>query len=347
MTKRRGIAGLLAAAVLLAGCAGSKPAQADANEKPVVLAYYTDESDAALERYHRYFTGLATDTLSTDGDGNLVGEVPEEALDRAADFKLQTWALVSNYGESEWDPDIAHRVLTDPGAKSRLIGHIRDTVLENGYAGINLDFEAVRPEDRGALSLFVRDTARELRKHGKSTMISVPAKASDDPEDDWTGAFDYAAIGKYADLVQLMTYDEYGKWSEPGTSAGLDWIESTLKYSASKIKPSKLLMGMPAYANDWNLSNPSDESGFMITWTQANKLASAHKNAAKRDSATASMVLRYTAKNGDKHVVWYEDAYSVKVKTRLVGKYKLAGTSVYALGMEDGSFWTALNAGLK
>lgn len=348
MGYRKIAAGLLTAALLLAqsrtaGFAnpGSPPAQ------PIVLAYYTADSETSLRQYSDRFNRLATDTLNTDAAGNLVGFVPEPALQQADRAGMESYALVSNYGENGWDADIARRVLNEPPAKIRLIRNMLETVRTHDYAGINIDFEEVRPEDRAALSRFVRDTAREMRKFGKKTMVSVPAKSEDDPDNGWSGAFDYEALGREADLIQVMTYDEHGLWSEPGSSAGLAWMESSLKFAVSEVEPSKLLAGIPAYGNDWNLSDPQDESGAMLKWTEARRIVRMLGNPGTRDARSLSMRLPYTAPGGDKHVLWYEDAYSVKLKARLAVKYRLAGLSVYALGMEDETFWTALQAGLK
>lgn len=347
MIVRKIAAGLLAAAFLLtqsqaAGSANSGKVEAE----PVVLGYYTDQSDSSLARYHQRFNLLATDTLNTDSDGNLVGFVPQQALNAADGYGMDAYALVSNYGDNGWDGELAHRVLNEPAAQIRLIRNMLKTVRANDYVGINIDFEEVRPEDREALSRFVRDTAKEMRKHGKKTMVSVPAKTEDDPANGWSGAFDYKAIGHAADLVQVMTYDEHGIWGEPGSPAGLDWIDASLKFAVSEVAPSKLLAGIPAYGNDWNLSETGDDSGGMLAWTEVRKLLRELQATGTRDPQSKSMTLRYTAEGGARHVLWYEDAYSVKVKARLVGKYDLAGISVYALGMEDASFWKALQAGL-
>lgn len=345
MIYRKIAAGLLAAALLLTQ--GQAAGLAKAGEKPVVLAYYTAESDDSLKRYHSRFNLLATDTLNTDANGNLVGSVPEAALKGADRYGMDAYALVSNYGENGWDGEIARRVLNEPEAKIRLIRNMLRTVRTSDYAGINIDLEEVRPEDRQALTRFVRDTAREMRKYGKKTMVSVPAKMKDDPQNGWSGAFDYKAIGRYADLVQVMTYDEHGMWSEPGSAAGLDWMDASLKFAVSEVEPSKLLAGIPAYGNDWNLSDPDDDSGGLLKWTEAHRIARKLGTAGTRDPQSLSMSLRYTAPGGDKHVLWYEDAYGIKRKARLVEKYALAGISVYALGMEDEQFWKALHAGLN
>lgn len=348
MIIRKIAAGLLAAALILAQ--GKPLGHADSSSAvtgPIVLGYYTDQSDVSLKLYHNRFNLLATDTLNTDAEGNLVGFIPEKALDAADRYGMNVYALVSNYGENGWDGDIAHRVLNEPAAKIRLIRNMRDTVRANDYVGINIDFEEVRPEDREALNRFVRDTAKEMRKFGKKTMVSVPAKTEDDPENGWSGAFDYEKIGNHADLVQVMTYDEHGIWGEPGSAAGLNWIEASLKFAVSEVDPSKVLAGVPAYGNDWNLSDPSDDSGGMLAWTKVRTLIRELNMSGTRDAESKSVRLRYTAEDGDKHVLWYEDEYSIKLKSRLVGKYGLAGISIYALGMEDQAYWTALQAGLK
>ncbi len=348
MIIRKIAAGLLAAALIITS--GKTPGLANsenAETSPIVLGYYTDQSDASLKLYHNRFNLLATDTLNTNAQGKLIGFIPEKALGAADRYGMDAYALVSNYGEKGWDGDIAHRVLNEPAAKIRLIRNMLDTVRANDYIGINIDFEEVRPEDREALSRFVRDTAREMRKLGKKTMVSVPAKTEDDPENGWSGAFDYEAIGNHADLVQVMTYDEHGIWGEPGSAAGLDWIDASLKFAVSEVHPSKLLAGIPAYGNDWNLSDPSDASGGMLAWKNVRTLTRGQGMTGTRDATSKSMMLRYAAEDGDKHVLWYEDEYSIKLKARLVGKYGLAGISIYALGMEDQAFWTALQAGLK
>ncbi|WP_256972568.1 glycosyl hydrolase family 18 protein [Saccharibacillus sp. O23] len=347
MTKIRRITTGLLAAVLLLGGGGSSVEDVYARSKPVVLGYYTGDSQGSLERYRPYMTMLSTDTLNADENGDLIGFVPEKTVREADKFGMETYALVSNYGENGWDGEIAHRVLTNARAKINLIRQMRETVRTSGYDGINIDFEEVRPQDREALNRFVRDAAAEMRRFGKKTMVSVPAKTEDDPENGWSGAFDYAELGRHADLLQVMTYDEHGIWGEPGSSAGLAWMDASLKFAVSQVPSSKLLAGLPAYGNDWNLSDPDDRSGGMLKWTDARALAKKFKTPGVRDPKSLSMVLRYTAPGGDKHEVWYEDAYGIKTKTRLVGTYKLAGISVYAMGMEDDSFWKALRSGLS
>ncbi|WP_411346614.1 glycosyl hydrolase family 18 protein [Paenibacillus sp. WLX1005] len=316
---------------------------------PIVLGYYADASPEAFTKYHNYMNQVSTDTLNTDAEGNLVGTTPKQAVQQARNWKMGTFALVSNYGETDWDSDAAHQAITDPTARKKLIASLLQTVKQNHYTGVNLDFESLVPEDRGALSAFVRDTAKIMKNNGFQIMVSVPAKQQDDPEDGWSGAYDYAAIGKVVDWLQVMTYDEHGTWSEPGSSASLGWTEASLAFAVKQVPARKILMGLPAYGNDWNVKQTAagdDSDNAMLPWNETKSLLTKYQTTSKRDQTSGSMIAQYTDSNGDPHEVWYEDAISIKHKTKLVQAYKLAGVSMYAIGMEDESFWKAVQAGL-
>ncbi|WP_088829991.1 glycosyl hydrolase family 18 protein [Paenibacillus tyrfis] len=314
---------------------------------PTVLGYYTEDSTEAFPKFHSYMNQISTDTFNTDINGNIVGKVPTQAVNYANSVKVLPYALVSNYRDHDWDSSIAHNVLTNPTAKSNLIKNMLNLVKKNKYKGINIDFEAVLPEDRAAMTKFVQEVAGKMKANGFLTMVSVPAKSEDDPSDSWTGAFDFEELGKAADVIQVMTYDEHGVWSDPGSVASNPWIEATLHFAITYVPSEKVLMGLPAYGNDWNLSDPSNKSNRLIEWKDIPQLIASTKATPIRDAVTGSMVFNYTDTDGSKHVVWYEDEASIKQKTQYTKTYWLAGVSVYAMGMEDQRFWDAVSAGLK
>ncbi len=166
---------------------------------------------------------------------------------------------VSNYrGEPLYDFDPAL-------ARAAILTH-RDTFIDElvtiagdqRYAGVNIDLESIAfsddiEADRAAFTAFIQELDARLHALDKQLIISVPAKSVESPDDDWAYPFDLAALGQAADYLQLMTYDQHGPWSEPGPVAGLEWVEETTAYAAELVDPAKLLLGLPAYAYDWNL----------------------------------------------------------------------------------------------
>src|ERR1039458_3683813 len=136
-------------------------------------------------------------------------------------------------------------------------------VQQWGYTGINIDFESIDYTDRKAFSSFVHDVAQKMRRAGYLTVVSVPAELKANPEDSWTGAFDFASLGEAADILQVMTYDQHGPWGLPGPVAGLNWVEPCVVYAASVVAPDKLSLGIPAYVYDWNTTA---KTGVQVFW---------------------------------------------------------------------------------
>ncbi len=316
--------------------------------KPIILAYYpSDDAYSDLVAMHSYINQISTDVFAVDAKGNITGTTPTQALKVAASDKIQAYAVFSNYGTNGFDAGIAHSVMTNKTYKAQFLASVKSTLSKGHYQGVNIDFEGFLNTDRSAFTAFLKAVEAEVKPSGFRVVVSVPAKSVDDPTDSWTGGFDFISIGKIVDIVQVMTYDEYGTWSTPGSVAGLDWMTACLKYAASAISPTKVLLGLPAYGNDWDLSDATGNSNVSVVWKDVPALLKATGAKPIRDEATYSMHYRYTAPSGSHHEVWYEDATSISSKAHLFVTFKLGGASVWALGQEDCSFWKAVGAGMS
>lgn len=311
---------------------------------PATLAYYENDdgaSSAALHQRNAYFNQIATDTFAVSSSGKVTGDAPTADLQYARSLGMQRFAVVSNFEGSDFNTQLAHDVITKTKATTTFTNGMLGKMAAGGYTGINIDFESVDRKDRKAFTAFVDTVARAAHAKGYLVVVSVPAELADDPKDDWTGAFDFAALGQSVDIVQLMTYDENGSWGDPGPVAGLDWVEEAVKYTVSVVPASKVSLGVAAYGYDWDLTDASNNT--QVPWTSIAPTLQQTGAVPQWDEVTSSSHFAYTS-GGHEHVVWYEDQRSVKTKSALVAAYGLAGTSVYALGMEDQTFWEALQA---
>ena len=271
--KRFGLLFIVAAAALLGNsCAREKspptpPPPAKETTK-VVLGYYAgylaEAGYASVASFASYLSAVSADVFTVTAGGAISGSTPARllSLDKAND--IQTYACISNFGENDFDSALGHSAIVTN--KALVTANMVNLVQEGGWEGINVDFENLYPADRAAFSRFIHDLAAALHNKGLKLAISVPAKSSDDENDDWSWPFDYAELGADADLIQLMTYDEHGPWSDPGSVAGFDWMESCVQYAVSVIDPAKLLIGLPAYGYDWNLADRDKDSDF--AWKQ-------------------------------------------------------------------------------
>lgn len=314
------------------------------NEDYMVLGFYIkhNESDSssfdALQHHHRYLTSVSMASFSLNQLGNVerTSIDPSDGLALAKEKKKTTFVLFSNLNVNG---DIAHQILRDRIVKGNAIKQVIQVATNDGYRGIHIDFEGLQPQDRQSFNYFIQEIAAAAHQNGLRLMVSVPPKATECTSCEWNGAFDYSFIGKHADIVQVMTYDEHGIWdNQRGSIASYDWIDEVLAYSVTQIPSEKIIMGLPAYAYDWNISDPKQNNGYegMKYWDTAYQW----------DPETQSAYYKYTDKNNQKHEVWFEDQKSIENKVKFVKKYKLAGISVWRLGHENIDFWKSIHKGL-
>ena len=310
---------------------------------PDVLVYYPDfrsDQSAGLQTRFGHIYELAFSVYRADAKGRIASHVPRADMDFARAKGLRLVATVTNYSGKDFDPAIAHAIMTSPEQTQAFIQGMQTQMAQEKCAGFNLDFESVAAGDRDDFSRFVATVSSAMKAAGYFTVVSVPAKQKEDPTSSWSGAYDLKAIGAAADVVQVMAYDEHGPWSTPGPVAGLDWVEATVQYTVSAVPPGKISLGFPAFGYDYDLTNKSKSND--IAWAKIPQLIKDTGAVAQWDDASSSPWFRYTLYGHD-HVVWHENARSLGLKAQLVAKYQLGGISVWALGMEDEEFWEAVN----
>mgnify|MGYP001765802284 CR=1 FL=1 len=296
---------------------------------------------------------VSADLYCVADDGSIVGEDDRGVVESCHARGIEVYACVSNYND---DSDVED---FDAARAHAAIGVHRETTLgalvalarSGGYDGVNVDFEDLAYSgdiavDRTAFASFIHELAERLHAQGLKLVVSVPGKTEDSLDDDWSFPFDYASLGGDADILQLMTYDQHGPWSEPGPVSGADWVEDCVAYAASVVDPGKLLMGLPAYGYDWDLTASRPARGEYLAeagpWVDVPTLLARFGTSGQWDPASSSPFLTYRGKEGPRHVVWYEDAASLRAKTKLVLEYGLGGLSVWRLGTEDRAFWDAV-----
>jgi spore germination protein YaaH len=342
-----------AAAPADAGAPDATPPAAKAK----VLGYYTgsQESYAAVASFHSSITTVSADLFNVQTDGTIAGSDDNGVVARATGFGLDAFACVSNFNDrtSDFDASLAHAAMVTQRA-AVVANAVK--LAKKGYRGINVDFEGINSsaqiaDDRAAFSAFIHDLAAGLHAVGLELLVSVPPKSADAPADTWAYPYDYAALAADADFLQVMTYDQHGPgWSGPGPVSGADWAKACIAFAASVAPPSKLLLGLPAYGYDWDLTASNAAQGryvgTTVTWKTTAALLAKPGAVQHVDATTSSPYVDYTASDGHAHEAWYEDATSIPVKTKLVADYGLAGVSMWAMGEEDAQFWQTVLAGL-
>ena len=317
--------------------------------KRQVIGYYTEDyhgdptSYGSLLPNKDFLDGIAIFLHPVDKNGRVSGETSERAMKVAKSGSLQTLALVHNLVEGGFDERRAHALLQSYNSRAKAISDILSILEKQGYDGVNIDLENVNPKDRENLSAFMNELRARLNPRGYLVTMSVPAKTQDHRGQSWIGAFDYYALGKACDHIMLMTYDEHSQVSGSGPVASFPWVEKVIKYAITQIPRHKVLMGVPAYGYDWNLSTGR---AVALSYTQAMNRANRMGIDPSWDSQAKSPFFKYV-ENGSSHEVWFESPHSLRPKLELVDKYDIGGIAIWKLGYEDNLYWKAIRDTLR
>lgn len=311
-----------------------------------IIGFYMQTADgssrSSLNQHYQQMTTVIPWAFAVTADGRVVNATDSAKLgevlkDAGTKMNLNVFALISNYDtvNHQFSQSIASSVLKTAESRQRAIQNIVQTAVNWGVGGVNIDFENVPPAYRDHYTAFIRDLSKELDKKGLLTTVSIPAKTYDDKSSAWSGAYDYAAIGQYADLVILMAYDEHWAGGHPGPVASAGWVERVVKYAVTQIPKDKIILGVPAYGYTW--SGPG--KGSSVTYQKAVELAGQFGGVRWDDVSKTP----YAIDNKGREL-WFENAASLRYKLKIVTEYGVKGIAMWRLGQEDQNSWQVIRS---
>lgn len=274
-----------------------------------------------------------------DADGGISDSGSSELVSWAHQHGKKVWAMFGN----RLNQENTKALLASPAKTSAAITKVVQLAQKYGLDGINLDFENVAPANRKAFTSFVTELAKQL--HDKDITLSVDV--SPDLGTDWTEAFDYAAIGKQADYVVLMGYDEHWSGGEAGLVASLPWVRSGLDTLLEEVEASKVILGMPLYTRDWTV-NPSGaaQSSEDLRLGEQTQRVSTFGLRPSWNSKLGQYVASYVS-GGKTHQIWLEDSRSLSSKYSMALERDVAGFAYWHIGGETSDIWPALRNAAK
>jgi spore germination protein YaaH len=194
-------------------------------------------------------------------------------------------------------------------------------VTDNGYKGLDLDFEELKVPEVMELAGFVEELAATLHSIDATLAVSIQAFPDDALIPAWQ------RIGAAADDVRLMAYGQRHK--TPQAVVNPKSMRDHAIRALEAIPAEKLQLAMPTYCFIWNkqLKVSSD------TW--ANTLSTTNHSVTRDTKSRAPSF----ATNG--MTVWCEDAQSIKYKTEIARELGIRRFALWRIGGEDPSIWDA------
>lgn len=292
----------------------------------------------------RYLTYISPFSYQVNSDGSLNPLLDEGILETARRHRVAPMMVITNFRGGNFDTELVHGILTNDSVQQNLIRSVLDVLRRKNYYALNIDFERIPPEDRERYNSFLRKVVNALRSQNYPVSTSLAPKPFDIRTGPWHGAHDYRAHGQIVDFVILMTYEWGWSGGPPMAVAPINEVKRVIDYAVTVIPPRKIMMGMPLYGYDWVLPYmPGGEWAQRVGPQEALMIAARFGVNIQYDEKAQSPFFNYTDRQGARHVVWFEDARSVRAKFELVNQRRLKGVSYWVLGVSFTQNWEVLD----
>jgi len=173
------------------------------------------------------------------------------------------------------DTEAIHRILSNTESRIKLEDDITALAFNEGFDGIDIDFEGKLAEDKQYFSTFLRGLYQRMGK--KWVMCTIESRTplssrylGTPPKDAGIYSNDWVQINKYCDRVRFMTYDQETidqKLNAAALSApyvpvaDVKWVEKAIRLAMQTIPKHKIVIGIATYGYEWEVT-PLTQSGY-------------------------------------------------------------------------------------
>jgi spore germination protein len=305
-----------------------------------IKAYYLNNDKLGKESVKKNYScinGILPTWIELKSDGSLLEKQTSDEVEFLKGFfkRENIIPLVQNY---QLDSVVSNLFIDNSLLWDKGIVNFIDFISKYNISGINLDLEGINKNNREKFIDFIMKAVESFHNNSYRIGFSIPAKSKDN-NSNWTGAYDYKILGKFADELLIMAYDYHWSGGVPGPIAPLFWVQDVIDYMIINIPLEKIYLGIPLYGYDWYVNNDNKARG--LSYIQIENIIKKYDITPEWDQESQSPYFRYNDVNGI-HEVWFENENSIMKKLKLVKEYQLAGVVFWRIGLEDKRIWSTL-----
>ncbi len=155
-----------------------------------------------------YLTYLTIFGYGFDLEGNLTTIDDEPLIAIAREYQTAPMMLLSSITPGgTFDSNLAAALMSDPDLQETVLNNVLNVIQEKGYAGLDIDFEYVPPDNaQGFVDLVNRATAL-LNPFGLIVHVDLAPKTSASQAGLLYEAHNYETLGNAANEVLIMSYE--------------------------------------------------------------------------------------------------------------------------------------------
>ena len=241
--------------------------------------YGTGDYIALVENTKDTLDEVSPSYFDVGSNGKLViNTIDKNFIDAMHDKGIKVVPFFSNHWNRERGVAMFSQAET-------VVTELVNAVNENNLDGVNVDIENMTEGSRKWYVDFVK-LLREKMPEEKIVAVSVAANPKGWTTG-WHGSYDYAELGKYADYLMIMAYDEHYEGGEAGSVASYEFIEESIKYALKHVTKDKIVLGLPLYARYWKVGATS--GGAAASYIQVQNLISKYDSKVTYDLESKAM----------------------------------------------------------
>lgn len=304
----------------------------------------------SLKNNPSLFSSISPVWFEVNKDGSLKNKYPSnkgEIISFLKDNNIEIIPAIAMF-----DHELFTEVLQNKDNFNNHIQSIVDTVVNNDFDGIDLDYESTKLSDKVKYFEFLSALSKELKSKNKKLIVTVIAKWGDNityPSLVETREVqDWSLIQQYADKIRIMAYDyTFIKSKFPGPIGPLNWIDEVLKYGVSKVEPQKLVLGVHLYAYEWigkddtklpfvpsmKMNSSGDSEAKAFTYAEVKNILKS--NDGKSGTYESEKIFDYVAKDNISRTLVYIDQKGINDRINLAKKYNISGIAFWRIGGES------------
>ncbi|MDD3303739.1 MAG: glycosyl hydrolase family 18 protein [Clostridia bacterium] len=273
--------------------------------------------------------------------GDINSEYSKSYFDKAKANGYEIWPIITNGIDSaSYTADDTSKMLNSEYTREKFIKNLVKLLKEHKVEGINMDFEAMKTDDKDLYTQLIREMAPILRKENIKLSVDMY----------FVAYIDRKRVGAASDYIILMGYDQRGAWSsEAGSIAEASWVEKNIEslLNDSKVPSDKIILGVPFYTRHWTVKAGLEKPTTKVyTMQDCLDFIKEYNLTPVWDQDAGQNYAEYT-KGNVTYKLWMEDKDSIKRRVETVNKYNLAGITGWRKGLETSDIWNVIKENLK
>lgn len=317
----------------------------------------------SLEANAQLFGSISPVWYGVNEDGSLMDRRPADYAAVEAVATEEGIELIPAI--AMFDHELFTKVLQNEANFNRHVDQLVNMAANPDYAGIDLDYESTKLDDKDKYFEFIKKLDARLEALNKKLIITVLPKWGDNVTYpslvETRQVQDWGRLAVYADEIRIMTYDyTFSKSAYPGPIAPLTWMRSVIEYAIEQVPEDKLVLGIHLYSYEWYLeypskaeyekssqlsftedtnNNPQDNPGQARAYTYNTVKKAIGENKGEEMDYEGERIFRYQKTNDstgkyEDRVLVYLSPQGVQERIDLAKEYNLKGVAFWRLGNE-------------